>query len=59
MLKNEIFIKSLNIIDLNIAISNSSPKNLENEIGNLLINNYKNELNNLRVQLELILIKQK
>jgi hypothetical protein len=53
MLKNEIFIKSLNIIDLNSAI----PENLENEIGNLLINNYKNELNNLRVQLELILIK--
>lgn len=51
----EIYINSLNIIDLNRAI----PKNLETEIGNLLINNYKNELNNLRVQLELILIKQK
>jgi hypothetical protein len=53
----EIYIKSLNIIDLNRAISNSFPKKLENEIGNLLTNNYKNELNNLRVQLELILIK--
>jgi hypothetical protein len=51
----EIYINSLNIIDLNRAI----PKNSETEIRNLLINNYKNELNNLRVQLELILIKQK
>ena len=55
----EIYINSLNIIDLYRAIYNSSPKNLENEIGNLLINNNKNQLNNLRVQLELILIKQK
>jgi hypothetical protein len=57
----EIYINSLNMVDLNSAISkyNSYPKNLENEIGNLLINNNKNQLNNLRVQLELILIKQK
>jgi hypothetical protein len=55
----EIYINSLNITDLNRAISNSFPKKLENEIGNLLTKNYKNELNNLRVQLELILIKQK
>jgi hypothetical protein len=55
----EIYINSLNITDLYRAISNSFPKKLENEIGNLLINNNKNQLNNLRVQLELILIKQK
>jgi hypothetical protein len=55
----EIYINSLNMIDLYRAIYNPSLINLENEIGNLLINNNKNQLNNLRVQLELILIKQK
>ena len=53
----EIYINSLNMIDLYRAIYNPSLINLENEIGNLLINNNKNQLNNLRVQLELILIK--
>lgn len=54
MLKTEIFIYHLNLLELDLVFS----IDVEFEIGNLLINNHINELNNLRVQLELILIKQ-